>query len=111
MVAIPSVRILGNTRTVNPRGLTQVGRGHQHTPDISLCSWVQIGIEKSRSQLKLEIQRIWRDKIPIISCPPPLPVPSTPSASASATAAAAAASPQRGATGWAVGERGDWRRG
>lgn len=67
-----------------PRGLTQVGRGHQHTPDLSLCSWVQIGIEKSRSQLKLEIQRIWRDKIPIISCPPPLPVPSTPSATTAA---------------------------
>lgn len=33
------------------------------------CSRVQIGIEKSRSQLKLEAQRIRRDKIPIISCP------------------------------------------
>lgn len=41
------------------------------------CSRVQIGIEKSRSQLKLEAQRIRRDKIPIISCPrrrpPPFP--------------------------------------
>ena len=41
------------------------------------CSRVQIGIEKSRSQLKLDAQRIRRDKIPIISCPrrrpPPFP--------------------------------------
>lgn len=48
-------------------------------PPFPYCSWVQIGIEKSRSQLKLGVQRIWRDKIPIISCPPPPPVPSIPS--------------------------------
>lgn len=36
---------------------------------LPVCSRVQIGIEKSRSQLKLEAQRIRRDKIPIISCP------------------------------------------
>lgn len=43
---------------------------HIHT-FLPACSRVQIGIEKSRSQLKLEAQRIRRDKIPIISCPRP----------------------------------------
>lgn len=42
------------------------------------CSRVQIGIEKSRSQLKLRAQRIRRDKIPIISCPRRRPLPHSP---------------------------------
>lgn len=42
-------------------------KGAPRLAPFSVCSWVQIGIEKSRSQLKLEVQRIWRDKIPIIS--------------------------------------------
>lgn len=71
VVAIPSAsprisRARAHTHTHVRTGT----RARIHT-FLPACSRVQIGIEKSRSQLKLEAQRIRRDKIPIISCPRP----------------------------------------
>jgi len=60
---------------------TRSRRAHAHAcahTFLPACSRVQIGIEKSRSQLKLRTQKIRRDKIPIISCPRHRPLPSSP---------------------------------
>lgn len=70
-----AARIHTYARTYVHARASRAARANTHT-FLPACSRVQIGIEKSRSQLKLLAQRIRRDKIPIISCPhrrPPSP--------------------------------------